>query len=582
MSKNYLQKKLKPRDRAALCLLDNDIDRAEEWLEKALEEDEKDHAALGMMADICMLRGEFQEALGLLVLAIAEKADEKAYLFSFVLCASKLRFSFTHFNAAMAHALEACLAHPEISSPPLWRFWHALLTCHPEVSALVAPDVAYDSREKAALAEHPFFLAGIKKLLVFDVGFERSLTVLRAALRRDLTADSPFWRKEGFLSIAAALSAYCFYTEYIFDTTDEEDVWVGAMRERLSQNPSSVRTEEIALFSCYEDLGGISAADELAAACDAEAALDPVADLQIRDAARLIEVKKSIVSITPIADEISAKVQAQYEVFPYPRWQFLPFDAVLGEVERDVPQDGRILIAGCGTGYEAALVGMLFPKAEILAIDLSKSSLSYAVARAQDLGLTHITFAQADIIQLAGRTERYDYILSSGVLHHMSDPFAGWKVLRGLLKPDGLMRIGLYSEKARRDISLARDLIRENGFEATSAQMKSFRRRAGELVPAWALETLRKRQDYYQMSMLCDMLFHVQEHRFDLAQIAEMLDDLTLDFIGFNLFPESFETFREMHGEAANPADLTQWQVLEEAYPDTFTSMYQFWCRATG
>jgi len=581
MSKKNLQKNLKPRDRAVVCLLDNDIDAAEEWLEKALEEDENDHAALGMMADVCMLRGEFQEAIGLLVLAIAQKPDEKAYLISFVLCARKLSFSFAHFNTAMAHALEVCLTHPEISSAPLWRLWHALLQCHPEVSVLVTPDVTYDSREKAALAAHPFFLAGIKKLLVFDVAFERSLTALRAALRKDLTADTPFWTKEDFLAIAAALSVYCFYTEYIFDSSDEEDVWVGVMRERLSQNPSAVRTEEIALFSCYEDLGGIPAAGALAAVCDAEAALAPVADLQIRATARLLEIKKSIVSITPIADEVSAKVQAQYEVFPYPRWQFLPLDAVLGEAERGVPQDGRILIAGCGTGYEAALFGMLFPKADILAIDLSKSSLSYAVARAQDLGLAHIKFAQADIIQLADRTERYDYILSSGVLHHMSDPFAGWKILRSLLKPRGLMRIGLYSEKARRDIVLARDVIRSNGFEATSTQMKAFRRRAEELVPAWALETLRKRQDYYQMSMLCDLLFHVQEHRFDLAQIAKMLDALSLDFVGFNLSSEVLKIFQEMHGEAANLADLTQWQALEEAYPDTFTSMYQFWCRAT-
>jgi 2-polyprenyl-3-methyl-5-hydroxy-6-metoxy-1,4-benzoquinol methylase len=580
MSKQHLQKNLKPRDKAALCLLENDIDAAEEWLEKALEEDENDHAALGMLADICMLRGEFQEAIGLLVLAIAQKPDEKAYLFCFVLCASKLSFSFTQFNAGMANAVQACLAQREIANAPLWRLWLALLLCHPDFSKLGSSDISYDSKEKAALAAHPYFLSGLQKLIVFDMDFERRLTALRLALFRDLSAVSPLWERTDFLRIAAALSRYCFYTEYIFDATPEEESWVATMRQSLSQDPSGSRAEEVALFSCYECLGVFSDSSSLIGVCEAEPLLADVADLQIRDNVRLLEIKKTISAITPINDEVSEKVQEQYEIYPYPRWQFLPADAVLAQAEKEVPKNGNILNAGCGTGYEAALVGTLFPNANILAIDLSKSSLSYAVARAQDLGLSQIKFAQADILQMGSRKERYDYILSSGVLHHMADPFAGWKVLRDLLKPSGLMRIALYSEKARNDIVTAREAIRQNGFAATREHMKEFRRRADEVLPLEALETLRKRQDYYQMSMICDLLFHVQEHRFDLLQLASMLKKLRLEFISFNLTPDVLNRFHDMHGELSNSQDLTQWHALEEAYPDTFTSMYHFWCRA--
>ncbi|MDP2206545.1 MAG: methyltransferase domain-containing protein [Alphaproteobacteria bacterium] len=582
MSKQHLQKNLKPRDKAALCLLDNDIDTAEEWLEKALEEDENDHAALGMLADVCMLRKEFQEALGLLVLAIAQKPDEKAYLLAFSLCADKLSFSFTQFNAGMAKAVEACLALPELSTDNLCPLWHALLLSHPEVSVIVSPGMLYDSKEKAALTANSLFLSGLKRLIVPNWGFEKALTTLRASLLKDLSSGSHLWERENFLRTAAALSRYCFYTEYIFDTSSEEETLIAAMRQSLSENPAGARAEEIAIFACYESLGRIPAASALAVVCDAETALIPVADLQIREVARLLEIKKDIPCITPIEDSVSGKVREQYEAFPYPRWHHVPHNAVLGEAERSVPQNGSILNAGCGTGYEAALVGTVFPDAEILAVDLSKSSLSYASARAQDLGLSHVKFAQADILQLEGRAERYDYILSSGVLHHMADPFAGWKVLRGLLKPGGLMRIGLYSEIGRSSVVAARKIIQDKGFAATRAGMNEFRQRADKLLPREALEKLRESGDFYQMSTFCDLLFHVQEHRFDLVQIAEILDKLGLDFVGFNLPPRIFKVFEDMHGPAANLADLDQWHALEKVHTEVFSGMYQFWCRAAG
>lgn len=581
MSKQHLQENLKPRDKAALCLLDNEIDAAEEWLEKALEEDENDHASLGMLADVCMLRNEFQEALGLLVLAIAQKPDEKAYLLAFSLCASKISFSFTQFNPGMAQAVEACLAQPELNSEPLCPLWHTLLLSYPKVSAVASPDISYDSKEKAALTANSFFLSGLKRLVVPHWDFEKALTILRASLRRGLSAGAPLWERGDFLRTAAALSRYAFYTEYIFGTTPEEEVWVAGMRQSLSANPSGARAEDVAIFACYESLGRIPEASALAAVCDSEAALVPVADLQIREALRLLAIKKSLPAITPIEDSVSGKVQEQYEAFPYPRWHCMPHDAVLGEAEKTVPQNGRILNAGCGTGFEAALVGTLFPNAEILAIDLSKSSLSYASARAQDMGLSHIKFAQADILQLEGRTERYDYILSSGVLHHMADPFAGWKVLRGLLKPGGLMRIGLYSEIGRSSVIQARAVIQDQGFPSTRAGMNAFRQRADALLPPEALGKLRESSDYYQMSTFCDLLFHVQEHRFDIMQIVEMLKKLELDFVGFNLPRSIFNAFKEMHGVSANLADMNQWHALEKVHTETFSGMYQFWCRAT-
>ena len=61
---------------------------------------------------------------------------------------------------------------------------------------------------------------------------------------------------------------------------------------------------------------------------------------------------------------------------------------------------------------------------------------------------------------------------SVGVLHHLGDPLAGWRVLVDLLRPEGLMRIGLYSETARQDIISGRALIAEEGYTSSPEDIR--------------------------------------------------------------------------------------------------------------
>jgi hypothetical protein len=130
-----------------------------------------------------------------------------------------------------------------------------------------------------------------------------------------------------------------------------------------------------------------------------------------------------------------------------------------------------------------------------------------------------------------------------GVLHHLADPEAGWRVLLSLLAPGGIMRIGLYSEAARRSIVEARALIAERGYPATAEGIRALRqaiiREKGE--PRWQL--LVNTVDFYSMSGCRDIFFNVMEHRFTLPQIKAVLDEHGLSFLGFELdseLPKSF------------------------------------------
>lgn len=77
-----------------------------------------------------------------------------------------------------------------------------------------------------------------------------------------------------------------------------------------------------------------------------------------------------------------------------------------------------------------------------------------------------------------------------------------------------------------------------------------------------------------------DLLFHAQEHRFTLPQIQAALDDLGLDFLGFELADSAtLPAFAQRFPDLEAPRSLEAWHRFEEDNPDTFSGMYQFWVR---
>ena len=135
----------------------------------------------------------------------------------------------------------------------------------------------------------------------------------------------------------------------------------------------------------------------------------------------------------------------------------------------------RILVAGCGTGRHPIGTARRFPDSSVLAVDLSLTSLAYALRKTRELGIGNIEYRQADLLALGALAERFDVVDCTGVLHHLEDPVAGFRVLRSLLRPGGVMRVGLYSEMARRHVVRAREFIAERGFAPTPAGIRACR-----------------------------------------------------------------------------------------------------------
>lgn len=286
-----------------------------------------------------------------------------------------------------------------------------------------------------------------------------------------------------------------------------------------------------------------------------------------------------------IADSVTRAVAEQYEGWPYPTWKrgmaskrTTLRDDIAG-IDPDgpdtIPLAPHILIAGCGTGRQAALLALRYPDARITAIDISQTSLDYAAARCGEAGLNAIAFQNLDLHRVGELGQKFDAIMCTGVLHHLPDPEQGWAALNDVLKPGGVMHVMVYSKIARLSVRALRGLLADlDGRPVDDDMLRGARRRLSERVPA---PTSR---DFYSLAGVHDLLLHRHEDPFDIPRICRALDGLGLKLIQFE-FPTPPDRARYRAENRHDPLqrDVAGWSAAERRNPRLFAGMYDFWCR---
>jgi len=288
---------------------------------------------------------------------------------------------------------------------------------------------------------------------------------------------------------------------------------------------------------------------------------------------------------------VSLLVKQQYEESPYPRWmKAAPIAKVMtidGYLRHQFPLSSlrnvanksrvEILVAGCGTGQHSVETARQFIGAQILAVDLSLTSLCYAKRKTREFGLNNVEYAQADILQLESIGRVFDVIEASGVLHHLADPFAGWRLLLSMLRPGGFMRLGLYSKISRQDLVDARRFIAQRGYRPSTEDIRRCRQELTSYGDGTPLKRITEWSDFFTTSTCRDLLFHIQEHQLTLPEINTFLSQNRLEFLGFNLPGHVLQNFRRRFPNDKTMTDLNHWHSFETENPVIFAGMYQFW-----
>lgn len=562
------------------------IDAAAISFEQAIALTPQAVAAHRLLVDALRRAGRTFDAMACLYRAIASCPGEARFWSDFGQLLGEVRF--TESSALLQSRLCETLEHPNVR--PL-AIGPALLSAV-AADGTIAPllhDGGLDGPiedASARLAGNDLLMRVLKTLPVCDVAFERLLTAIRAGLLmrldREQSIDGPM------AALAQTLAIQCVLNEYVFAESDEESQAVARLLARTDMPPIA-----FAILAAYRHPANEPGWAGFAAAASSSPALAELLRLTIEDAAEEAVLKTTIPTLTAIGDGITAAVRTQYEENPYPRWRRCGLAAerrgvaemvgAMGGDPKDLPMADRdidVLVAGCGTGQHSIWAASSYARAKVLAIDLSRASLAYAIRQSRALGLDNLEYAQADILALAGLERRFDVIECGGVLHHLEDPIEGWRVLCGLLKPNGVMRIALYSRAARQHVASARRLIAERGYQPTSPDIRRCRQEILALPKGHPALDLAGATDFYTTSGCRDLIFHEQEHVFTLPQIEAALQELGLGFLGFfHLTSDARSRYARRFPEDRAATSLSDWHAFEKDNPTTFRAMYQFGAR---
>ena len=224
------------------------------------------------------------------------------------------------------------------------------------------------------------------------------------------------------------------------------------------------------------------------------------------------------------SDSCTDRVREFYEQAPFPGYR--PRDsleALRARAERSefarlldaaIPPDARILEVGCGTGQ----MSLFLASAERLVVgaDVTRASLELGAAAARRFGVTGVQFVETDLHNPGLRAGAFDVVYTSGVLHHTPNPRQSFEAILPLLRPGGMIVIGLYNAFARLPLRLRRVVARLSGYR---------------WIPLDPVLRDRSSEPARREAWLRDQYRHPEEHRHTAAQVRGWFAENGIEYL---------------------------------------------------
>lgn len=200
-----------------------------------------------------------------------------------------------------------------------------------------------------------------------------------------------------------------------------------------------------------------------------------------------------------------------YEQFPYPLLSELPQKHLETYANQVIAcanlttkklAGKNVLDAGCGTGEIACSLATHAKK--VIGIDLSNASLAHAKMLAKKYQLKNIEFIEKNAFDLDAK-EKFDVVVSLGMLHHTHNPEKGFEIVSHCVKNDGIFIMGFYHSlgglKQRVQKYLVGLFAGKNPEKRLQFIEKYLGKRLGKHQRAfWADRIANPREHYYRIS----------------------------------------------------------------------------------
>jgi 2-polyprenyl-3-methyl-5-hydroxy-6-metoxy-1,4-benzoquinol methylase len=300
--------------------------------------------------------------------------------------------------------------------------------------------------------------------------------------------------------------------------------------------------------------------------------------------------------LTHSSDSVDGLLANFYKKFPWP-WQPMKFDYLadrdfghnmlnqdLGDfTHRAVPRDAKIWVAGCGTN-QALHTALKYPHATVIGSDLSSKSLELCAKNARELGVTNLEVKEESLNHVPYR-EQFDYVMSTGVIHHNADPQATLEKLVGALKPDGIMELMVYNRYQRITTSAFQKAVRvfgeqRGGAVDFDADFRTAKKIAGGLPKGGMLEQAFVHTQYMEWSDsdFADLFIHPVEHSYTVESLEDLAASCGMEYAApcVSLYAKSVSTAFSWNMEFGDPELQSAYDALPDARRWQVTNLLMF------
>ena len=235
-------------------------------------------------------------------------------------------------------------------------------------------------------------------------------------------------------------------------------------------------------------------------------------------------IKNGIADLRVDADRRTDAVRGFYTESPFPNYppedslSSLRGRAAKSEfarlLDQAIPGDARILEVGCGTGQ----MSLFLATADriIVGADLTRASLELGADAARRYDVDRVRFVETDLRSPGLAEGAFDVVYSSGVLHHTPDPRTSFASIARLVRPGGMIVLGLYNTYARFPHLLRRAVARLTGLR---------------FIPFDPVLRARDAEPERRKAWLRDQYIHPEEHRHTIAEVQRWFAESGIEYV---------------------------------------------------
>ena len=183
----------------------------------------------------------------------------------------------------------------------------------------------------------------------------------------------------------------------------------------------------------------------------------------------------------------------------------------------------NILIAGCGSD-QAAIIAKCNPIHKVTGIDLSIESIEYQKKLKKKHNILNLELICGDIRNI-DFNEKFDYIISTGVIHHLIEPASALKYFNNNLKDDGVINLMIYGDNQSQALNEIKKIFNEIKLKQNSKSINIAKKTILGLNNSHPAKIFSKSLDDLNYdSGVVDLLLHNQESFYKISELIDLLD----------------------------------------------------------